>query len=275
METFKKYIDEVGDYLLLLIFWNWGEPFLNPDAPEMIRYATDRGVLVHSSTNGNVPFSTDLAERIVKSNLTSLIIAMDGATQETYAEYRIGGKLDMVMKNIQILQETKKRLNSPYPRITVRFVAMHHNESERKKVEELAKELGADFFATKSVDMPIPVGEHLDEKYRPEDQTLRRYEYVAGTYKRKEQPFTCMRPWKRITMDSSGEIISCEYDYKNSLTFGNINGEKSVMQTWKSAFSQQFRKGFSLGHNEFYHCKVCTYKDLVGNDCILEAHPLK
>ena len=275
METFKKYIDEVGDYLLLIIFWNWGEPFLNPAAPEMIRYATDKGILVHSSTNGNVPFSLELVERIVKSNLTSLIVAVDGATQETYQKYRIGGDLETVKKNIRLIQETKKRLNSPYPRVTVRFVAMQHNEEQRKQVEDLARELDADYFATKSVDMPVPRGEHLDEKFRPEDESLRRYVYEEDTFKRVEQPFTCMRPWKRITMDSSGEIISCEYDYKNALSFGNISGSQSVMQTWKSAFSQKFRKGFNLGDNEYYHCKDCTYKNLVGSDCILEAHPLK
>lgn len=275
LDTFKKFIDEVGDYLLLIIFWNWGEPFLNPNAPEMIKYATDKGILIHSSTNGNIQFSTEMADRIVRSNLTSLIIAVDGATQESYAEYRIGGKLELVKKNIVLLQETKKRLGSIYPRITVRFVAMQHNEIELKKVEELAKNLGADFFATKTVDMPVPIGEHLDEKYRPDEENLRRYEYIPGTYERKEQPFTCMRPWKRITLDSSGEVISCEYDYKNALSFGNISNKESVMRIWKSKKSQAFRRGFNLGNNEYYHCKDCTYKNLVGSDCIIEAHSIK
>ena len=35
---FKKIIDEVGDYLLFLHFWGWGEPFLNEDFFPMIRY---------------------------------------------------------------------------------------------------------------------------------------------------------------------------------------------------------------------------------------------
>ena len=226
LETFKKFIDEVGDYLLLIIFWNWGEPFLNPHATEMIRYATDRGILIHSSTNGNVPFNEEMAEKIVRSNLTSLIVAIDGAHQETYAKYRIGGHLENVKKNIRLIQETKKRLKATLPRITVRFVAMQHNEAEMRQVEDLAKELGADFFATKSVDMPVARGENLDAQYRPEDDDLRRYEYIPGTYQRKEVAFRCMRPWKRITLDSSGEIISCEYDYKNALSFGNISGEE-------------------------------------------------
>ncbi len=104
-----------------------------------------------------------MAEKIVKSNLTSLIVAVDGAQQDTYAKYRIGGRLENVKKNIRLLQETKKRLNSFLPRVTVRFVAMQHNESEMTQVEELAKELGADFFATKSVDMPTARGENLDD----------------------------------------------------------------------------------------------------------------
>jgi len=275
MENFKKFIDEVGDYLLLIIFWNWGEPFLNPNAAEMIKYATDKGILVHSSTNGNLPFNDVMAEKIIKSNLTSLIIAVDGATQESYAKYRIGGKLETVKKNIQILQESKRRLNASLPRITVRFVAMQHNEVERKQVEDLARELGADYFATKSVDMPVPIGEHLDEIYRPNENDLRRYEYIPGTFERKEIPFTCMRPWKRVTLDSSGEVISCEYDYKNALSFGNISGDQTVMQVWKGMVSRQFRSKFSVGNNNYYHCKDCTYKNIVGKDCILEAHPLK
>jgi radical SAM protein with 4Fe4S-binding SPASM domain len=265
----------MGDYLLLIIFWNWGEPFLNPQAIDMIRYATDRGILVHSSTNGNMMFSDEMAEKLVRSNLTSLIVAIDGANQETYAKYRIGGRLENVKKTIRIIQETKKRLNSQFPRVTVRFVAMHQNEEERNQVEALAKELGADYFATKSVDMPVARGEHLDEVYAPEEESFKRYEYISGTFERKPQPFKCMRPWKRVTLESSGKLISCEYDYKNLHTFGSITGQDSVKDIWKSKTSQEFRGNFNLGHNEYYHCKVCTYKDLVGQDCILEAHPIK
>ena len=29
-EVFRKVIDDVGDYVFLILLWDWGEPFLNP-----------------------------------------------------------------------------------------------------------------------------------------------------------------------------------------------------------------------------------------------------
>jgi hypothetical protein len=49
-EMYKTIIDQVKDYVHLLVFWSWGEPFTNKDALKMIRYAKDRGLLVHTST---------------------------------------------------------------------------------------------------------------------------------------------------------------------------------------------------------------------------------
>jgi radical SAM protein with 4Fe4S-binding SPASM domain len=274
IQTFKKLIDEFGDYFLLMIFWNWGEPFLNPDALEMISYATSKGILIHSSTNGNIPFTEDYVNRMIDSKLTSLIIAMDGANQETYQEYRIGGDIETVKNNIQLIQKIKREKQSQTPRITVRFVAMQQNEEEMKLVENLAKSFGADYFATKSVDLPPEIGSELDKKFRPEEDSLRRYDYVPDTFKRKQIKFQCMRPWKRITLDSSGEVIPCEYDYKNKHSFGNISGAETVTNIWKSIVSQDFRNHFNLGTNHYYLCENCTYKNMKNDDCILEAHPL-
>ena len=87
-KTFKNFIDQFGDYLLLIILWDWGEPFLNPDIFKIISYAKTKNILIHSSTNGNVRFSEEKAEELVNSGLDSLIVAVDGATQETYGKYR-------------------------------------------------------------------------------------------------------------------------------------------------------------------------------------------
>jgi MoaA/NifB/PqqE/SkfB family radical SAM enzyme len=100
LEAFKRFIDECGDYLLLLVLWNWGEPFLNPDLIKMIAYAKARGIVVHTSTNGNVPLDEAQVEALVDSGLDSLVVAVDGASQETYEKYRQGGRLDRVILNI-------------------------------------------------------------------------------------------------------------------------------------------------------------------------------
>ncbi len=162
----------------------------------------------------------------------------------------------------------------PYPQLTVRFVAMKQNEAELPLVKKMARELGVDFFSVKSVDMPEPQGSRLDQIYRPEQTKYRRYEYLPGTYIRQQRSFQCMRPWKRITLDALGEVISCEYDYKNQLSFGSILGGQSALSVWKSVASRAFRRHFQRGHNDYYHCKDCTYKNMIGEDCILYAKPV-
>src|SRR3989338_2689484 len=43
-ETFKKIIDEMGDYLITVTLMNYGEPFLNQDVYKMISYANKRNI---------------------------------------------------------------------------------------------------------------------------------------------------------------------------------------------------------------------------------------
>ena len=273
-QTFKQFIDDLGDYLLLIVLWNWGEPFLNPHLCRIISYAATKNILVHSSTNGNVRFDDEMADKIVDSGLASLVFGVDGASPETYKAYRKGGDLERVKENIRTLVRAKRRKSSSTPLINLRFVVMQHNEVELPRAEEMARQLEVDFFSIKSVDTPPQLGKNPDQIYRPVEKKYRRYEYVKDTYTRVKKPFVCMRPWKRFTLDASGEVISCEYDYKNLHSFGSIGDGNHGLEVWKSKQSQVFRRHFHKGHNNFYHCQTCSYKDLRTDDCIIEARPI-
>ena len=54
----------------------------------MIRYASERRIKLISSTNGHLFARGDHADRVVRSGLDTLIVALDGITQETYDKYR-------------------------------------------------------------------------------------------------------------------------------------------------------------------------------------------
>ena len=270
LDTFKTFIDETGEYLLLIVLWNWGEPFLHPDILRIIEYAKSKNIVVYSSTNGNVKLDDDQAEKIVDSGLDSLVFAVDGATQETYGKYRKGGNLQLLLSNIKTIVKTKKRKKSETPLINMRFVAMRHNEKELPQMKQLAEELAVDYFTIKTAVMHPSIGQTLDKSYVPENPRYRMYEYEAEGYHRKQKPFTCMRPWKRITIDSSGEIISCEYDYRNLHSFGNLKPGRSSLSIWKGHRARTVRNHFNLGNNDFYHCKDCVYKNRAADDCTVE-----
>jgi radical SAM protein with 4Fe4S-binding SPASM domain len=272
---FKAFIDEAGDYLLLIVLWNWGEPFLNPELFKMIAYAKSKNIVVHSSTNGHVKFDEATAGQLVDTGLDSLVFGIDGARQETYSQYRKGGNLEKVLENVKTVVRAKKRKGSRTPRLTLRFVVMQHNEKELTLARRLAEELEVDYFALKTVDMPLALGKDLDSHFAPRNQIYRRYEYDEGSFRRKNIPFTCMRPWKRITLDALGEIIPCEFDYKNVHSFGGLKSGTSALSIWKGTPAGEFRKKFHKGNNDFYLCKNCTYKNRVAEDCTVAIVQLK
>lgn len=273
-DVFRRFIDEVGDTLLLIVFWNWGEPFLNPDLCRMLACAKAKGILTHCSTNGNVRFDEEKAREIVRSGLDTLIFGVDGATPETYAKYRVGGDFNRVLDNIRTLLRVRKELGSATPRINLRFVVMSQNEVEIPRITEIARELGVDFFTLKTVDMPADLGDQLDSCYAPSEQKYRRYEYEETAYVRKSRRFRCIRPWKRITLDATGTVIACEYDYRNGNPFGSIASGDSALSVWKSPAAQVFRRGFRFGWNDCYFCANCTLKNRVAEDCTIERIPL-
>lgn len=121
---FKKVIDEVGDYIFLILLWDWGEPFLNPSIYEMISYARHKGIRVVSSTNGHPFTQAEHADKVVRSGLDTLIVAMDGISQETYQRYRQRGDLESVFQGIRTIVARKQVLNSKTPLINLRFIVM-------------------------------------------------------------------------------------------------------------------------------------------------------
>ena len=89
VNLFKQAIDEMGPYLFDLWMFNWGEPLLHRQTPEMIRYAKDKGIeKIRLSTNLSIPFTDDYIDRLVRSGVDELIVSLDGTTPETYSHYR-------------------------------------------------------------------------------------------------------------------------------------------------------------------------------------------
>ncbi len=52
-DFFRQTIDDIYKDLLYLIFYFQGEPYLNPDFLEMVKYAHDKGIYTATSTNAH------------------------------------------------------------------------------------------------------------------------------------------------------------------------------------------------------------------------------
>lgn len=273
-ETFKRFIDDVGDYLLLIVLWGWGEPFLNPDIFRMVEYAKARDILVHCSTHASLKnFNQGKAERLVDSGLDTLIVAVDGATQESYSKYRVGGDLELILKNIRTIVAAKKVKGLATPRLVLRFIVMGHNEHELPRIREIAEELEVDFLGLRGM-FPSPVlDQESSRTFLPADLDYRSYgKSTCGGGG--PNGFRCMRPWKRVTLLAGGEIVSCEFDHKIAHSFGTLNDETSTLSLWRGETAKAFRADFNQGENDYYLCQACSYKGMELEECTVELQAL-
>ncbi len=121
---------------------NYGEVFLNPQLLEILRFAHERKVAL-SMTNGvNLNHvSPELLEALVQYRVTAMTCSIDGASQETYVQYRVRGDFDRVIENIRQINHHKVREASEFPRLTWQFIVFGHNEHEIDRAKQLAREL--------------------------------------------------------------------------------------------------------------------------------------
>ena len=106
---FKKTIDDVYKELLYLTFYFQGEPYLNPHFLDMVTYASTKKIYTSTSTNAHY-LTPEMALKTVQSKLDKLIISIDGTTQDTYEQYRIGGTLSKVIEGTKNIVSAKKKV---------------------------------------------------------------------------------------------------------------------------------------------------------------------
>jgi len=261
---FKKLIDEVADYVFLILMWDWGEPFLNPDIYKMIAYAKTKGIQLISSSNGQLLAHRTHVDNLIRSELDWLIIALDGVTQETYERYRQGGELRNVLKGIQKLIERKRVLNAKTPRINLRFVVMKQNEHEIPELRKLAENLCVDALTLKTMN-PYDSGITL----LPENPHYRRFQYTSGgavRVRRSHNP--CLHLWHAPAIHWNGAVCMCTYDSKEEHVFGNLQ-EAPFKRIWTNNAYRAARKQFRSAWQQNPLCNQCSYA-YVGGSCIDE-----
>ena len=137
-DFFKSTIDDIHQYLLYLIFYFQGEPYLNPDFLDMVKYASSKKIYTATSTNAHY-LTDENAKRTVESGLDRLIISIDGTTQDVYKQYRVGGNLDKVIEGAKNIVKWRKELNSKTPFIFFQFLVVKPNEHQIEDIKKLAK----------------------------------------------------------------------------------------------------------------------------------------
>jgi radical SAM protein with 4Fe4S-binding SPASM domain len=256
LDRFRRIIDDIGPYLVHLTLWNQGEPFLNPDLVEMIRYAKAAKMVVLTSTNGHFLDTRDRAEELAASGLDDLIISIDGTDQRTYQQYRIGGDLQRVIRGIRRLVAAKKRLGTDTPFIELQFLVMKHNQDQIERFRALARELAVDRISLKTLQVQT-----LDEakRYLPTRPSYQRYTRDGRSLRLKgKMRNNCRWIWFCPVINSDGTVCACCFDKDNSLPMGNVSNSQRLTQIWRDRRYQAFRRRILLSRDQIPMCQNCS-----------------
>jgi radical SAM protein with 4Fe4S-binding SPASM domain len=254
-DLFEKIISELHKKSLYFTFYFQGEPYLNTHFLDMVKIASSKKIYTATSTNAHF-LTPENAEKTVKSGLDRLIISIDGTTQETYQQYRIGGSLEKVIQGTKNIIQAKRKLKSSKPHVIFQFLVVKPNEHQIKDVLKLAKELGVDEVKFKTAQV-------YDYKYGnpliPDNPKYSRYQKLLdGTYIIKNKLLNhCWKLWHSCVITWDGKVVPCCFDKDAKYQLGDIQ-ESKFEKIWQSKSYYSFRKAILQSRKEIDICSNCS-----------------
>ena len=144
LDAIEALIDEVGDYVFFIDFFNWGEPLLNPRLEDMIARAERKRISTQVSSNLSLPLSDERIRRLIESGLHGLVCSIDGASQETYGKYRRRGSFDLAFGNMERILAMRRAMSRARPVLTWQFLVFKFNQHEMEAAQRMASAIGVD-----------------------------------------------------------------------------------------------------------------------------------
>ena len=234
---FAEFIDN-NPQIKIIELGNSGEVFLNPHLPDILRYASEKGVATRIAEGANLNDASDGAlEALVKYGVTILRVSIDGATQESYQIYRVNGDLKKVIKNVQQINEYKKRYKSSSPHLILQFIPFGHNEHEIKKIMVMAKALGMEIHFKLNVFGGLPLTNHsgLNEVLGYSDKESY-FKETGEIYMRD----ICLQLWRAPQVNWDGRLLGCSAN--SSVNYAEYALGKAFATEINNAHIQYARK---------------------------------
>jgi MoaA/NifB/PqqE/SkfB family radical SAM enzyme len=197
-------LDELGEYLFVIMFYNWGEPLLNRNLPTLIRKARARDICTEIHSNLSLKISDAYIEDLLTAGIDTIAGSIDGFSQETYQTYRRGGSFETAKRNLERLVATRDRLGLK-TEIIWNFLVFAFNEHEIEATRRYCDDIGAVFNRREAfIDNPdwLP-------SYRRQER---------------DRPAVAELPWRPGTEPAAGST-ACAWHY--GYTAINANGTVS------------------------------------------------
>jgi len=239
MELFKKIIDEASQKGLCSIKFNFrGEPLLNPNIPQMVKYAKDHGIIEVMFNSNTTLLTEKVANALIDAGLDKINCSVDACIPEVYEKIRVGAKFDVVLANIKNLQRIKKERGVTKPIVRVQMV---DSPTSHEQVEQYIA------FWSEIADQ-VAVSDVLDWHDKKLESVV-----VA-------EDFVCAKPYQRMSVWFNGQVVICDGNYFGKIIAGDLNTQ-SVEEVWNGPVMSKIRRYHLEGKSHKVKiCAECGYR---------------
>jgi len=148
LEVMVRVVDALPD-LEELLFFNFGEPFLHPQAIEFLRIVRARRphLKLHTSTNGIPLTEQDLVAIAAEQLLDRIVFSIDGSNPNTYQRYRCNGDWNRAIHNLARLVELCHKHDTKCD-VLWQYILFEWNDTpaEIQRVQDIADSIGVSIW---------------------------------------------------------------------------------------------------------------------------------
>jgi radical SAM protein with 4Fe4S-binding SPASM domain len=216
-ELFTKIVDECAALGITHVrVHNYGEPFLDRQLVEKVRYAKSKGIAeVGMISNGSL-ITEEIARGMIDAGLDAINISVDAAGKDTFERTRLNLKYDDVIGNIRTLARLRAESGKRRPKLILSFVRQDNSADEQAFIKEWSQ---------------IADKVHITDLHN-----------WAGTLNaRSDVRYPCYRLWLTFTVLWDGRVSLCCADFDGRHILGDLRTQ-TIAQVWNSPAYRAVRK---------------------------------
>lgn len=270
-KQFKKIIDQFP-YVVGLKLVGGGEPMINPEIFEMVKYAKSKNIVVGFSTNATL-LTPKNNEKLLDLNIDWINFSLDSVNREDYKEIRGLDLFDKVVSNItDYVTRMKRKKKKTLLEITM--TCMYKNLPQIFDMVKLSKKIGINKILVKIIFLPYNV-EKKESVYK-EHELIKKNKNKVKNLLRDAKSYAkslgvnirlsmgplnnpnkqCRWLWTRPYVTNEGFITPCCRCYNaEEIGLGNILKEP-FEKVWNNEKYQALRKAI-LRYEKPFFCEGC------------------
>ncbi|HZS49063.1 MAG TPA: radical SAM protein [Blastocatellia bacterium] len=287
LEQVKQIVEQVPN-LQQAVLHGIGEPLMNKELPEIIKYLKGRSINVLFNTNASL-LDDNRQRALIESGLDQLRVSLDAAEAESYARVRGLRMFNIILKRLADFQKLKTELGVTRPVVSLWLVGLKETIVQLPAFIKLAADLDVnevylqrlvyfdDHQGGQGVARPeqslynklqqdeeriiqeaIELASSLGVKLNASGATSPESSLMSS---RGDSPWSdCRRPWALMYITANGNVLPCciapfvERDY-DSLILGNVF-KQPLAEVWNGPAYREFRAKLN-SPNPHHACSGC------------------